>query len=262
MRSKLSIFAASLAFCLQATFGQSAEVPPTFEVATIKLNNPDMKVPGMTQGVAPSERRVFARDSLVSLVRWAYGLQKNEQVQAHERWMADERFELDARVGEPTASSMASLSQEERLAKLRLMMRTLLHERFGLEVRQQEQEQRVIALMVTKGGLKLKSPGEMGEHTLRGIWSSPGRADATNATMKDLADLLVNLPEADGLPVVDRTGFQGEFAMSLRYVPVSVQSEGPTLFTALEEQLGVKLVRARDVVGTVVIDAAHRPSEN
>jgi uncharacterized protein (TIGR03435 family) len=50
--------------------------------------------------------------------------------------------------------------------------------------------------------------------------------------------------------------------MSLRYVPVSVQSEGPTLFTALEEQLGVKLVRARDVVGIVVIDAAHRPSEN
>jgi uncharacterized protein (TIGR03435 family) len=145
-------------------------------------------------------------------------------------------------------------------------MQALLAERFALVFHKDSKDGPSYALVVAKNGPKLKESQDQGNpRTMR----SAGRIDAQRGTMHMLAALLSNWLER---PVMDRTGLTGTYDYKVEYaqdsgpeIPadaVPANFSGPSIFIALQEQLGLKLESMRAEVETIVIDRAERPSAN
>jgi uncharacterized protein (TIGR03435 family) len=140
------------------------------------------------------------------------------------------------------------------------MLQSLLADRFKLRLHYETREQPIYELVVAKGGLKLKPlppdqrPG--GGRFVRGEIALNGRSVATLAHF---------LTQFAGRSVVDKTSLAGNYDIDLKWTPDDQQGTpdaGPTLFTALQEQLGLKLISAKGPVQVLVVDHAERPSEN
>jgi uncharacterized protein (TIGR03435 family) len=172
-----------------------------------------------------------------------------------------------------------NLAQQKSLeAVVRQRTRSLLAERFQLTIHRASKDMAVYALVTAKGGAKLKAAGsEAGNRQqMRG---RPGHLTAENLGLDSLANHLSRLLSR---PVLDRTGLSGRFNFQLEWTPdgeieggprAPGQSEkaasvgapdpaGPSLFTALQEQLGLKLESTRGPGEMLVIDRAEKPSEN
>jgi uncharacterized protein (TIGR03435 family) len=170
------------------------------------------------------------------------------------------------------------------------MVQALLADRFKLKVSHQTKELPVYALVVAKGGPKLTEtqvPPPTPDGTaapnrgFRGIrMGGPGQLTGTNIDMGLLADLLSGQRELGRL-VIDQTGLKGNYDWTLKWTPdrsdpmfkapdggqpsgdaLPADSSGPSLFTALEEQLGLKLEARKGPVETLVIDSIEKSSEN
>lgn len=234
----------------QSLPAMAADTDPSFEVATIKPSAPDEHGPRYDfQG----HRFSVIHASVIDLINFAFGLQKSQISKAPD-WAASESYDLSAvpdREGEPSIQQWQS------------MVKKLLANRFQFEFHDEKKELNVYLLTVVKSGSKLKKsdlPGPVG------LGGGPGNLGATNATMADLAGLL-----AHGFldrPVVDRTGLTERFDLKLTWTPDEVQlatqsaDAPPDLFTAIQEQLGLKLVAAKAPAHVMVIDRVVRPSAN
>jgi uncharacterized protein (TIGR03435 family) len=146
------------------------------------------------------------------------------------------------------------------------MVKKLMAERFQFKYHSEKRELAVYALTVAKTGPKLtKSQGDPNGTPGLGF-GPPGNMGATNATMADVAEAMQQ--GALDRPVVDQTGLTGRFDLRLRWMPDEMRSTlanteaFPDLFTAIQEQLGLRLVSTRAQVDVLVIDRAERPSEN
>jgi uncharacterized protein (TIGR03435 family) len=134
----------------------------------------------------------------------------------------------------------------------------------------------VYALVQTKSGSKMKESGKTGEDEPGDASGPPGNWKAEGVTVKVLAEELSSLPEIGGKIVVDRTGLEGSFDFVLRWTPdptIGVvhpsaddapksDSSAPSLLTALQEQLGLKLEATKAPVDVTVIDSVDLPSPN
>jgi uncharacterized protein (TIGR03435 family) len=160
------------------------------------------------------------------------------------------------------------------------MVQSLLAERFELKVSQSSKELPIYALVVTKNGLKLSQtadpqpgPGAGTRSTTR---LQPGELTARGMPMSALAE---RLSREVGRQVVDKTGLQGGYDFTLHWTPelqtrplgagdgsqgpaTSPDATGPSIFTAIQEQLGLKLESQKGPVGTIVIDRIEKPSAN
>jgi uncharacterized protein (TIGR03435 family) len=140
------------------------------------------------------------------------------------------------------------------------MLQALLADRFQLAVHRETRQVSGYVLVVAKTGSKMTpaKPGQDGSNT-----SSNGTyLKATNVTMEALARSLSGIREISKL-VVDRTDLNGRFDFTMEWAPVQAESdEHPGIFTAIQEQLGLKLESAKVPVEAVVIDRAEKPSEN
>jgi uncharacterized protein (TIGR03435 family) len=178
---------------------------------------------------------------------------------------------------------MQSMTPEQRAAQNRMLQQSLLAERFHLKVHIETREMPVYDLAPTKGGLKIKpvdppSPNEpprpgAGSLPPGGIMFSSGGINARAITMDLLISALRALAfDLGGRPIVDKTGFTGTFDVDhLRWANLSstettpsqsADADLPSLTTALEEKLGLKLVPAKGQVEVVVIDSIDRPTDN
>ena len=148
------------------------------------------------------------------------------------------------------------------------MIKSLLAERFQLKFHHETRELPVYALLVGKNGSKLKASAGGDNHdsnTLR------GKITGQNIPLETLVTLLSN--QLDRL-VVDKTGLTGNFGFQLEWSPeasrpsadagggTATEPSGPSMFTAVQEQLGLRLEATKAPVDAVVIDALERPSEN
>jgi len=263
--------APSLAFGLIAlampVFGQagtpaaqdSGGTIPAFTVAAIR---PDKSGYGSWQG-GPAPYGYSAKNVPVAeLISFAYGLRCPDQLLGLPGWADAERFDVEAKMDEDDAAAFQKLSGQQQREKAALMLRPLLADRFKLKLHHETRELPVYALVVAKGGFKLKESHEPanldGLVTNRGliyVWASRigGR-------------FLAGLSDAAGRIVVDKTGLTGYYDITLKWTPDGTAAGDPDappdLFTALEEQLGLKLVPARGPVDTIVIDHVERLSEN
>lgn len=270
----LVVVAAGVTLVLHA----QSPVPPAFEVASVKANNSGN--PG-SRGQTGNATAIFTNYSARALITNAYNLRPN-RLTGGPSWIDNERFDVNARALEGTPDS-----------QIPLMLRTLLAERFRLAVRNETREEPVYALVAARGdkrlgpgirpstdcvkggvtagraggglttpGLEAGTPSRCGSQTLtneRGTTVTSGMR-----TMADLANLLRGVGERE---VVDRTGISGTFDFELRYAPDSVRATAvdpsqllPDVFTALQEQLGLKLESARGPVQYLVIERIERPT--
>ncbi len=144
--------------------------------------------------------------------------------------------------------------------QVELMLQTLLADRFRLKVHHEQRDAPVYALVIAKGGLKLKEPSEDGKFSAK---NSKGRLELSHASMVTLSRVLANVADR---PVVDATGLKGLFDFTLDWTPdanqPSATDSGPSLYTAIQEQLGLRLEPRKSPFEFIVIDSVERPSEN
>lgn len=175
-------------------------------------------------------------------------------------WLTSERFSLEAKADPSTSEWLASLPTEEAKQLKRKMMVELLTARFKLAVHAEAREMPVYAMVVAKGGSKLGATDPGGDARSAGdqlIQIQPGS--------NSLEILAYELSWRIGRPVLDRTGLDEKRAVTLRWrgdEETAAESNAPSLFTALQEQLGLKLTSARSPVQVLVIDHAEKPGSD
>ena len=269
---------------------QSANAPRlSFEVATIKPNRASDN--NRMVRVTPGNFSVVGMP-LKELIRFAYDLKSDAQLIGGPGWVNSDRFDIEAKEDETQTQALNKLPPPEMSKQVRMMLQSLLADRFGLKVSHTTRELPVYALVIAKGGPKLTPTttppivppgdqppgGDPAKKTFnRGIRMA-GNGDLTGmaATTAFLADVLSRQPELGNRLVEDKTGLTGEYDWTLKWTPAPMDSsssaEGaappagdpstPSLFTALQEQLGLKVEPQKDAVDILVIDHVEQPSPN
>jgi bla regulator protein BlaR1 len=263
---------------------------PSFEVATIKPTHSteNRRRMMMTPGKLSIENM-----PLKPLIEFAFDARSDAQVTGGPDWINTENYTIEAKEDDALAAALEKASPEERAKQVRLMMQSLLIDRFKLKVSRSSKETTVYALVVGKGGPKLtpssrtepasEAPNPSGPRMIRRGIMMTGRGElkGTESNMGLLADILSRQREAEGRVVLDKTGLTGTYDWSLHWSPEAPapafkgadadvpadrspgpDGSGPTLFTALQEQLGLKLESQKGTVDTIVVDSVERPSEN
>jgi bla regulator protein blaR1 len=240
----------SLAVCAQPSDG-----PAAFEVASIKPS-----APGSRFDIRPDPGGRFTARSLTVklLVGLAYDV-RDYQISGGPDWTNTEKFDIVARADH-------DVSRQE----LRMMLRTLLADRFQLQIRQDTRAMSVYSLGLAKNGPKLQEADPATRRS--GIRASGSQMIGAPATMAQLARAL---EDSLSRPVLDNTNLQGKYDFKLEWSPtnnamrfpgddgnIGSDAQGPSLFTALQEQLGLKLVREKGSGTFLVIQRVERPSEN
>jgi uncharacterized protein (TIGR03435 family) len=232
----------------------AANADPDWDVVTIRASDPNAR----RDGFDVRGRRVVVENKPVQdMLMVAYGLQKNQIIGLPD-WAKTERLDVD---GVPNVDGQPSWPQ------IAILMRKLLAERFGLKAHHEQREMQVYALTVAKGGPKLeKSAGDPNGLPRQDAHTGGGerRVGFTNTSMKDLVlELLIEVDR----PVVDQTGLDGRYDFKLVYTkdeanPPADGSAPPGLFTAIQEQMGLKLEPVKAPADVLVIDKVERPGAN
>ncbi len=229
----------------------AADANPAFEVATVKPSRPDEPGP---QFWMQGRRFSVVHTSVSDIVNFAYGVQQR-QVAGAPDWFTSERYDV---------SAVSGGEGEPNFKQWQAMVKKLMADRLQMKFHYEKRELAVYALTVAKTGPKLtrsqsapSAPGGKG-------FGPPGNFGATNATMADVADALGYV--VVDRPVVDQTGLTGRFDLKLKWTPdgtATVSADAPPeFFTAIQQELGLKLEPAKAPVDVLVIDHVERPSEN
>lgn len=232
-----------------------------FEVAAIKLSKPD----DPHHGWHGTNDRIFIENySLRRLIRSAYGLKSDLQVIGGPDWSGKQAFDIEAKIDEADVDKMHNMSPEERQKARNEMLQSLLAERFQLKARVDQRVMLVYALVVAKSGPKLAPAAPSAPGKGHGISVDNGHMVATDISMSSLADDLAYAPETGDRVVLNHTGLTGEYDFKLNWTEdpgtgVPPDSEFPGLFTALEEQLGLKLESQKGSVPVVIVESAAKP---
>ena len=238
-----------------------ADTNPTFVVAAIKVSRPDEHGP---RWWFQDRRFSVIHTSVSNLIKFAYGLQQGQLARVPD-WVASENYDISA---EPDGEGEPSFKQWQSMVK------KLMADRFQLKCHYEKRELPVYALTVAKTGPKL-TRSRNDPSMLPGLGFGPGSFGATNATMADFAEAMGQA--VLDRPVVDQTGLTGRFDMRLTWTPDESQFSAvggyrppaaqsadapPDLFTAIQEELGLKLVGIKAAVDVLVIDHVEKPSPN
>ncbi|HWB32502.1 MAG TPA: TIGR03435 family protein [Acidobacteriaceae bacterium] len=235
---------------------------PSFEVATIR---PDSSTYGGSSGL--SHGRFLATDVTIrGLLRFEAFDIPDARIVGGPKWMDSARFDFEAKLDPNDASRIDSLAPSQRNEMKETLVQKLLAERFQFKFHWEQRELPVYALTSAKGGPKLKPAAD----AKRGPqWSlGSGKLQCKDVTLSQLADLFTQAASNElGRVVVDRTGVPGAFDLNLSWAPdtgasASNTPAGPSLFTAVQEQLGLKLESAKAPVKVLVVDQLEMPSEN
>jgi uncharacterized protein (TIGR03435 family) len=277
------IVAISAAYTVRAQAPTPDTKPPAFEVASVKPHNPDDQQVMMV--AQPGGRFVARNIPLRLLIRTAYRLQ-DDQVLGGPKWLASDRFDIVAK-----AEEGAHDPPDER-NQLAEMIQALLTDRFKLEVHHETKELPIYALALarTDGALGsqlrrnecervLAAPDASQPRPCGSISNGTGRLSFRGTPMPQILQFL---SPAVNRVVVDRTGLTGRFDLDLEWTPdqlrefkasadrppgslpqingVPFDPNGPSIFTALQEQLGLKLESTKGPVDVLVIDHAEQPT--
>jgi uncharacterized protein (TIGR03435 family) len=196
--------------------------------------------------------------SLENLISDAYGLQMYNLVTGLPGWAKSATFDIEAKMDADTFAAYQKLPQKQQKEQHRWMMQSLLTDRFNLKVHHVTRQLPIYALVIAKGGSKLK------QSNAKESWMSgrDGQMDFTDASLETVAISLSY--ELDRI-VLDETGLKGKYDLTLKWTPDEERraaDAGPSIFTAVQEQLGLKLKSTTGPVDTVVVDHIERPSPN
>jgi uncharacterized protein (TIGR03435 family) len=240
----------SLLFSMGGLFVRAAAAEPTFAVASIRPSAAEVPFEhdGKTE-ISPGTLRM--RDvTVATCIKWAYGVQDSQI--SGPTMLRSEHYDITAKADEPVG-----------VDQLKLMMRTLLAERFKLSFHRENKELRSFALTVAKSGPKLHESVVDGKSTIQN--SAIGFV-AKSTTMQEFANYI-----ADPLrtPVVDMTGLKGKYDFAIdftSYLPEDANTVRPdvasVLMAAMKGELGLELESTKTSVEAFVVYHVEKPSEN
>lgn len=238
------------------------EAKPKYDVVTVKPSDPSR--PGKLFTIRG--RQVLTINTTVSdLLTFAYSLQTKEILNAPP-WM-DEKYDVD---GVPDIQGQPNTNQ------MRMLIADALVQRFGLKFHTEQREMSAYILTVAKGGPKLTPTADRENSPGNFLFGGLGKLHTSNMSMKEFCH---GMQEAVmDKPVVDQTGLPGRYDFNLNWTPDQSQfgsfgiqipppnpddpNAPPSLFTALPEQLGLKLEVSKANVDVMVIDHIEKPSAN
>jgi uncharacterized protein (TIGR03435 family) len=263
----------------------AAASTPAFEVATIRPSDPSKSAASLMMS---NDKFETEGQTLKSILKFAYNLNLggNQQISGGPAWVGTAKFDITAKEDAETVAALQKLPREERVEKFRVMVQDLLAERFKLKVHHENKELPVYAMAVAKSGVKMTPVAAVPVATGGSAPARPqgsgirrmgaGQMQGINTTPELLANVLGSQPEIGGRMVLDKTELTGKYDFMLKWTPdagmggtgdagaspAGADASGPGLFTALQEQLGLKLDATKGMVDTIVIDSVEMPSEN
>jgi uncharacterized protein (TIGR03435 family) len=246
----------------------------TFDVATIRLAPPPDAHFHVTVNSAPQACRFDAINlPIKALLQIAYG--SAAPVVGAPDWVANTFYNMQARCDEATDARLAKLTYNQVRLEKRNAIRVLLAERFGLKMHEETRNTAIYNLVVAKGGIKMTpsptppppadgaaplapKPADVQAHgSQHGL-----EFDGSNAPMIAICSALSSMVEA---PVVDKTGLKGIFNYTLQFGrdwSANDPESWPSIFTAVQEQMGLKLESVHESVPNLVVDHIAKPTEN
>jgi uncharacterized protein (TIGR03435 family) len=221
---------------------------PAFEAASIKVNHSADSI--MSFQHQPGGRFIARNVTVRLLMEYAFDLNRS-RISGVPPWATSERYDIAA-----TAEADAPVSEFPNL------VRTLLQDRFHVVYHHQAEERDEFVLVVSKAGkLRVSEPGDcvVGADGLPcgGMRNTPGHTGGHKMTGADLGAALSFFLNA---PVIDQTGLTGRYDVDLDWSPDMSDTTGPSIFTAVQEQLGLKLEPTKGPVDVVVIDHVEQPT--
>ncbi|MGC2399010.1 MAG: TIGR03435 family protein [Acidobacteriaceae bacterium] len=284
---------------LAAQILHATEPLPSFEVATIKpaggATVPSTNSPSESRILNMTVRNLI---ELAYNIPWTVAA--NDRILGGPGWIDTDRYDIDGKIDDSLTNALQRMSREMQKQQTSLMMQSLLADRFKLKIHFESRELAVYALVIAKSGPRLAPtkapplavdsqstpavglvPASRAQDSQRGILviytGQIAQMNAKNANLDELVHWLAGYSEIGGRPVVNQTGLSGAYDFKLKWarqrlgiseqvVPeqgtLSNDSDAASLFTALPEQLGLRLQRSRASVEILVVDSVERPSGN
>ena len=266
-----------------AVLAQAKDAPadlPHYEVSTVKPNQADdgrfgtmIRPDGIEMNGVPVQM----------VLRQAFSV-GDDRIIGAPSWVYTQRWDIQAKVSPEEAPKLAKLKHSERM----MMLQPLLADRFGMKFHHETRELPVYELVIAKGGSKLKEseveagPGSDPKAPHSRLTFGMGNIEGQRFSIDNLADALSN---AVGRTILDKTGLTERYDFTLHFNPENMppmgaapgtgpdgphagggpqqpDSSDPDIFTAVQEQLGLKLVSAKGPVDVIVIDHIDKPSPN
>ena len=239
--------------------------PGGFDVVSIKPSDPLSERQRI--GISPSGSFEAIGVRLSDLIQQAYNIRPFQLVGAS-GWMDTDRYEIhtkDEKPG-PSEADFGKMTEEQRNAardQFLGKLQRLLADRFQLKVHRETKEMPIYILSLAKGGSKLKALPDDGK---------PGGGLSSRRTDDGKRELVAQKLTAPALTrylsgqigrtIIDQSGLTGKYDFKLTWAPDMGDTTGPSVFTALQDQLGLKLDSSKGPVEVVVVESAQKPSEN
>ena len=245
----------------------SVSAAPVFAVAAIHINKSD---PSARSHIisAPTDGRFRAINvPLNMLLQWAFAI-PDTRIVGGPSWLGQTKFDIEATADPSLDDQLPKLTSQEGRLRKQAMLQALLADRFQLQAHQESRQLPLYALVLAKNGPRF-APSQVNGTTIntRRTEISVSGSDDTLALLADA------LARSLGRPVVNQTGLHGRYELDLKWATddASVSrtgasggsdSDSPSFFTAIQEQLGLKLVPQKGPVSVLVLDRVEMPSEN
>jgi len=261
---------------------------PKFSVVSVRPANPNEDRSG---GGTNSDSYRADRTTIEQVLDYAFGLGYEHELVNAPSWVTNDHFDIQGKLDDDQVASFRKLSRDEHEEQMRLMVQSMLAERFHLTYHFETRELPVYLLEITKSGLKCprdttSRPAVADPSRPRFRWSAapappppppgwhPPSPSEQKALMQSLhlrtkgwpfwliVTVLSHQPELEGRPVIDKTGLEGAYDCEMNWSQAESDGTGQFFFTAVRDQLGLTLQPSKGPVEVLVIDSINRPSEN
>ncbi len=259
MRRFWVLYGLVLSLSAFAQSGAKAKAPQ-FDVVSIKLNHSDQDR-GTVQISPDGDRVVVSNSPMYRIVGFAFDFKRNDLVLGAPDWTHTERWDIEAKVPPEDLGAFRALTFKQQEA----MLQSVLMERCKMQAHIEKKEVPVYALMVGKRGVKMQEVKAIDQpwDLIQKHGEIHGRAVPVGALMYALSNASLERL------VIDRTGLMGTYNFDLLWTPAEdpvgetpTEMIHPSIFTAVQEQLGLRLVETKALVDALVIEHIERPTPN
>ena len=267
----LALAIASSAVCVGDVHAQTSAAPSTFDVASIRENTTHDQHTHNSIYNDPAESHFRTVNLPIrALLEYAYSLPAT-QILGGPSWLDSTTFDIDAKSDATVDAQLHALPDIDARQRKRLMVQALLADRFQLKTHQETRELPTFNLVLAKGGPKFKPSEANGTSVSTASGSGIQRIHVQG--IDNTIELLAReLAQSLDRVVIDKTGIDARYDLTLRWMPADRPppmlngapdpNPPPDIFTAIQEQLGLKLEPSKGPVPVLIVDHIEKPSEN
>jgi uncharacterized protein (TIGR03435 family) len=270
-RSLLVLAAVTMASAAPSQTAPPATPAPTFDVASIRENTThDQHTHNSIYNTWSNSRFTATNVPLKMLLQWTFDIPES-RIYGVPAWADSTTFDIEAKSDPSVDEQLSKMPPEQAKSQKLAMLQALLADRFKLVTHAETRELPIFELVLAKGGPKFK-PSDANGTTISQSGGSGTHRIHVQGSDNTIELLARELTQAAGRIVLDKTGIEGRYDLTLRWTPDNAPAPllngapdpnaPPDLFTAIQEQLGLKLEPGKGPVPVLVIDHLDKPTEN